>query len=113
MGPARLPVLVRIGDYARARWRSENSEPELTLTDFAIAGRHHLASDLNKVGLTQHQVGLIVREAWKQGKVLLILDGLDEVGDPDFLATLGDAGGETGHGTGAQGRKIVRFPFPR
>lgn len=74
LGPARLPVLMRIADYAEARWGDEGNQ-EIRLRDYL--GRHThrlLAADH---GIERFQA--LLRDYLGAGRVTFILDGLDEV----------------------------------
>lgn len=75
----RLPIFVRIADYARARWGSDPI-PDLTLERFVERGLYHRMEAL-PIALNPTVVGMLAREALAAGQALVILDGLDEVGD--------------------------------
>ena len=78
LGPARLPVFVSIPDYARARRPRGEPDRGLTLYEFLESG---LFLDRVPRGLSRQAAGTLVSEAVRQGQALVILDGLDEVGD--------------------------------
>ena len=83
LGPARLPVLIRMADYARARWPKElgKDSRDVSLLDFV---GHQLDTDRDRpAALTPECLSGLCREALEAGDVLLILDGLDEVSDLD------------------------------
>ncbi|ABU57694.1 NACHT domain-containing protein [Roseiflexus castenholzii] len=87
LGPARLPVLVRIGDYAEARRATQaRSEPPPSLLeflghhgwqrDFPTFGREHLrrGERLPADGLRR-----LIRDFFRRGQAMLLLDSLDEI----------------------------------
>ncbi len=78
LGPARLPVLLPIAEYAAARWGKEG-DPKLTL--FAFLGWHLGDRETREAwGARFHA---LIEQALAAGRAMLILDGLDEVTDPD------------------------------
>ncbi|HHH40958.1 MAG TPA: NACHT domain-containing protein, partial [Chloroflexi bacterium] len=79
LGPARLPILVRIADYAAARWPRPGEDTRLTLLNYL--GRH-LQGQL-RPGHRPEAVHALLRDYLVAGRVTLILDGLDEVTNPD------------------------------
>jgi hypothetical protein len=88
LGPVRWPIFIRIGEYAAHRFTADpklyDRDTGLTLGQFIERGLFHAAQTLhNKTELTPAQVGALADEAWRTGRALLVLDGLDEVGDPD------------------------------
>jgi len=79
LGPVRLPLLVRIADYAQARWTTRDGDTHLPLERFL--GRHENRQD-RPAGLTQDVIQAIAWHYLALGQALVILDGLDEVADP-------------------------------
>ena len=90
LGPARLPILVRISEYADAR----RENPALLLADFL--GHHswlgqiptfgNTNPDFQGEGLSPVQLNLLMKTYLKLGKALVILDGLDEISSVDNRA---------------------------
>ena len=77
LGPARLPVLVRVADYAAERWPKPGEDTELPLRNYL--GRH-LKGRLEP-GRRSEALNALVRDYLAAGRVTFILDGLDEVAD--------------------------------
>ncbi len=78
LGPARLPLLIRIADYARVRW--EERVDNLSLENFISF--HWNSNDL-PVDLPPEAVHALVKDYLIQGQALVVLDGLDEVSKPN------------------------------
>jgi len=80
-GPSRVPILVRLADFAAARRQA----PSLSLTAFL---GHHLGPGLTDIheshGAPLALVPLHARllRALEQGGALVLLDGLDEIASP-------------------------------
>jgi len=85
LGPPRLPILVRIADYAYARWGKDYRDNELPLHDFL--GGHENRLSLPSA-LPPEAIRALIADAITQGQALIILDGLDEVADPDQRKTV-------------------------
>ncbi|MCP4536455.1 MAG: SUMF1/EgtB/PvdO family nonheme iron enzyme [Chloroflexi bacterium] len=77
LAKVRLPVLVPLSAYANAL-----AEKDVRLDDFIARYLHNLGTDL--------PVDAMLEEALKQGGVLVLLDGLDEVKDPALRQTVVD-----------------------
>ena len=77
LGPARLPVLVRVADYAAARWPEPGRDTELTLLNYL--GRH--MKEKMPPGRRTEALNALLRDYLAAGRVAFILDGLDEVTD--------------------------------
>lgn len=76
LGPARLPVPLRLADYAAARWLEGNDS---ALTLFQYLGRQPwLGRPLHPDQATGQA---IVHDAIRQNSALILLDGLDEIAD--------------------------------
>jgi hypothetical protein len=76
LGPPRLPVPVRLADYAAARW-NENRDTGLSLFDYL--GDHRWQGRLLH---PDPAVGrAIVQDAIRSGRALILLDGLDEIAE--------------------------------
>jgi hypothetical protein len=80
LGPTRLPFLIRIADYARERWEREGVDNHLSLENFI--SRHWNSNNL-PVSLPHEVVHALVRDYLIQGRALVVLDGLDEVSNPN------------------------------
>jgi hypothetical protein len=80
LGPTRIPIFLRIADYARARWEKDQGDNNLLLERFL--GGHENKRDLPP-DLTPEVISAIIQTYLTQGKALVVLDGLDEVADPD------------------------------
>ncbi|MBO9391050.1 MAG: hypothetical protein J7482_20355, partial [Roseiflexus sp.] len=76
LGPPRLPVPVRLADYAAARW-IENRDTGLSLFDY-LGGHRWQGCLLHP----DPAVGrAIVQDAIRNGRALIMLDGLDEIAE--------------------------------
>lgn len=73
LGPARLPILVRVGEWASAG--AEGCVPEL----IDYLGHHRVADE--PLSLDPATVSDLIRRWLAAGKALVLLDGLDEVSD--------------------------------
>lgn len=75
LGPARLPILVRIADYANEL----HKDSSLTLLDYLgkqpILGQHPV--------IPKNKVEQLCLDFIKRGKSIVLLDGLDEITDPE------------------------------
>ena len=80
LGPARLPLLIRIADYARVRWEKERVDNRMSLEHFIS---YHWNSNDLPVDLPPEAVHAMVKDYLTQGKALVVLDGLDEVSNPN------------------------------
>ncbi len=80
LGPARLPILLRIADYENARWEKGQNDNRFPLDRYL--GLHENKRDL-PTELQPEAIRAIVQTYLSQGRALVILDGLDEVGNPD------------------------------
>ncbi len=74
LGPARLPLLVRVADFAEAR---SKGDPYLPLADFL--GPHPWLGE--RPSGDPDALRALAAEALAQGRAVVILDGLDEITD--------------------------------
>ncbi len=96
LGPARLPVLVRVADYAEARRNAaERGEAPPSLLEFL--GRHGWQGEFPTFPRGhEHQgerlppdaLNHLIREHLDRGRALIILDGLDEITTADDRAEI-------------------------
>lgn len=79
LGSARLPVFLQIADYARLRWPPGQKDRELTIEECLRSALHldRLPEDLSR-----EAAGKLIGEAIQTGQALVVLDGLDEISDP-------------------------------
>ncbi len=75
LGPARLPVLIRLADYAAARWPQPGQDTSLSLHTYL--GRHLKAAI--PANQTSDRLFALLDDYLTAGRATLILDGLDEV----------------------------------
>jgi len=78
LGPARLPLLVRVADLVEARTRP-GGDPYLPLADFL--GPHPVQNERPPV--RPEALRALAAEALAHGQAVLLLDGLDEITDPN------------------------------
>jgi hypothetical protein len=84
LGLARLPVLVRLADYAAARWPSPDIDMRLPLHLFL--GQH--TAHLLEPGRENRSIYSLIKDYRAAGRVTFILDGLDEVTNLDQRQTI-------------------------
>ena len=77
LGPARLPVLVRLADYAALRWPAPGTDTRLPLRLYL--GRH--IENLLQPGRQSRAVYALIQDYLAASRVAFILDGLDEITD--------------------------------
>lgn len=86
LGPARLPVVLRLADYERARWR-DGDDSGLTLFEYLgrqpWLGRALHPDPKTSQALAHHYI--------HQQQSLILLDGLDEIVDRDHRGRVVDA----------------------
>ncbi len=80
LGPARLPILIQIADYARARWNEGEVDTKLPLEDFL--GQQYNGRKDKPIALTPEAMHALTHAYLKWGRALIVLDGLDEVSNP-------------------------------
>ena len=71
LGPPRLPVLVRVSDFANARRR----DPILGLIDYL--GYHPWLGQVS--GLRGDRLNALIRRYLREGRAVIVLDGMDEI----------------------------------
>lgn len=93
LGPARLPVLLRVSDFAR-----ELLAEKITLE--AFLGRHGWSEErptfrpdfareeLQGAPIPPERVGRLIRRFLREGRAVVILDGLDEIPDGNDRETV-------------------------
>lgn len=84
LGPVRLPILLRIANYAEARQK----DPDLSLVDYLpryFAGLSVPHAD---------ELGLLLRRLLEAGRCIVLLDGLDEIIDPTDRRNIATAIGQ-------------------
>lgn len=75
IGPTRLPVLLRVSEFSEAYQKARENKDSLALIDFLghhtwLGNQHNLSSkDLNE----------LIKQRLRQGKAVIILDGMDEI----------------------------------
>ena len=72
LGPVRLPILLRIANYAEARQR----DPDLALVDYLP--RYFAGLSVPHVD----ELGPLLQRLLEAGRCMVLLDGLDEIIDP-------------------------------
>jgi len=95
-GQARLPILLRVADYAEALKTNGN----VSLCDFLHKARE--AADISEVDTTA-----LFINALRDGMAIVILDGLDEVTHTADRAAIGRHIDDFTHGIGANCRILV------
>ncbi|MCB8978649.1 MAG: hypothetical protein H6657_14610 [Ardenticatenaceae bacterium] len=90
MGPVRLPILLRISEFADARYEN----PNLLLSDFL--GHHSWLGQIPTFGennqelqgekVPPSQLNILIKQYLKQGNAIILLDGLDEISAVDNRA---------------------------
>lgn len=78
LGECALPILIRIGEYARARWKRGHDDGGLSIDDFLGSNTQFPNTELPAAS-----VRALMRDALASGKAIVFLDGLDEVANPD------------------------------
>lgn len=81
LGRPRLPIFVRIARYAEARWDGNGHDTGLPLEQY-FGLQYQDEADLPKA-LSPDVLGQMARDHVRDGQALVILDGLDEVGNLD------------------------------
>lgn len=80
LGSPRLPIFIRVAEYAHYRWQSD-LDNGISLLDFISLGKHN--EQILPRDLKPEAVGELCLVTILKGGALIILDGLDEVGNPD------------------------------
>ncbi len=86
LGEALVPLLVRISAYESMRWSVEFGDSNTSL--FRFLGQDFPAESLAQFGLTPSVVYDMIQDHLHMGKVLIILDGLDEIADIERRKTV-------------------------
>ncbi|MFZ2361886.1 MAG: hypothetical protein WA040_21295 [Anaerolineae bacterium] len=86
LGPARLPVPLRLADYAASRWGGDS---DTALTLFQYLGRQPWLGRPLHIDPVVAQA--IIQDALHQGRALVLLDGLDEITDQHRRGQVVDA----------------------
>ncbi|MBE9082831.1 NACHT domain-containing protein [Tolypothrix sp. LEGE 11397] len=81
LGATRIPIVVRVASFANAR----NVKPQIRLAQFL---GHHLGSNYGDIvadsggrEIDSHQLNKLFLNLLQAGRVILLLDGLDEIGN--------------------------------
>ena len=78
LGPARLPVLLRVADYADALERSQAAgDPAPDVYEFL--GRHTVGDEVLPGDMREH--AMLIQRYLSAGEALVLVDGLDEITD--------------------------------
>lgn len=75
LGPLRIPVLLRVSEFAEALQKANHKGEALSLVDFL--GHHSWLKDYPN--LSQEKLNALIKHYLQLGKVVVILDGMDEI----------------------------------
>ncbi len=75
LGPLRIPVLLRVSEFAEALQKANHKGEALSLVDFL--GHHSWLKDYPN--LAQEKLNALIKRYLQLGKVVVILDGMDEI----------------------------------
>lgn len=81
LGPARLPILVRVAEFANELARLEKEGEPLTLVDWLPKATWNRQPPSDGGRIPPEALDRLFRESLKNGDAVLILDGLDEITD--------------------------------
>ncbi|MBW4669949.1 MAG: CHAT domain-containing protein [Cyanomargarita calcarea GSE-NOS-MK-12-04C] len=88
LGSTRIPIFVRVASFANAR----NAKPQLRLAQFL---GHHLGSDYENIvadsrgrKIDSHTLNKVFLNLFETGRVILLLDGLDEIANPTIRSEI-------------------------
>ena len=79
LGPARVPILVRVSEYAEEFIRSTSRGEPLSLMDWLCRATWYQQAPSDGIRIAPATLDRIFREALQTGRAVLILDGLDEI----------------------------------
>jgi Domain of unknown function (DUF4062) len=79
LGPARLPILVRVSEYAEELIRSTSKGEPLALVDWLCKATWYQQPPSDGNRIAPAMLDRIFRDALNSGRAVLILDGLDEI----------------------------------
>ncbi|WP_367323643.1 hypothetical protein [Streptomyces sp. HUAS ZL42] len=83
LGPARLPVLARVADYAEFLRREADQAPGKAIRLLDFLGLHHVL-DEPLGGSSEEERAALIRARLNAGRAIVLLDGLDEITDRDL-----------------------------
>lgn len=75
IGPARLPVLLRVSEFAEAYQKARQNLETLSIADFL--GKHSWLGQAPN--LPKPQINALIKHYLRMGRAVIILDGMDEI----------------------------------
>ncbi|HZY74048.1 MAG TPA: hypothetical protein VFE22_13165, partial [Edaphobacter sp.] len=79
LGPARLPMLVRVGEFAQELARAKVNGTPLTLMDWLCKATWNQKPPTCGQRLAPAELDRVFRDFLRRGRAVLLLDGLDEI----------------------------------